>query len=138
MCLLSTHSQISPNRREHQLWAWPCLTPPSVFVFCISVTNPHCLALQTYELKEKTGLSGAISSLWEKLNQPFQPGVPEPQNPRTRVLSLPFNRKKLHLWVCLKRQTYTYTLLNSTLHNKQIPLLTVFLSFSYSQIWHQV
>uniref|UniRef100_A0AAR2LQH1 Anoctamin n=1 Tax=Pygocentrus nattereri TaxID=42514 RepID=A0AAR2LQH1_PYGNA len=30
---------------------------------------------------QKTGLAGAISSLWEKLNQPFQPGVPEPQNP---------------------------------------------------------
>ncbi|XP_017572907.1 anoctamin-1 isoform X2 [Pygocentrus nattereri] len=53
---------------------------------------------RTYELKEKTGLAGAISSLWEKLNQPFQPGVPEPQNPRTCVLSLPFNRKKLHLF----------------------------------------
>uniref|UniRef100_A0AAR2KRV7 Anoctamin n=1 Tax=Pygocentrus nattereri TaxID=42514 RepID=A0AAR2KRV7_PYGNA len=74
------------------------LTSSSVFVFCVPIANPFCLALQTYELKEKTGLAGAISSLWEKLNQPFQPGVPEPQNPRTCVLSLPFNRKKLHLF----------------------------------------
>uniref|UniRef100_A0A8B9K007 Anoctamin n=1 Tax=Astyanax mexicanus TaxID=7994 RepID=A0A8B9K007_ASTMX len=43
---------------------------------------------RTYELKEKTGLAGAISSFWEKLNQPFQPGVPELVNPRTRVLEI--------------------------------------------------
>ncbi|KAI4897949.1 hypothetical protein NFI96_019836, partial [Prochilodus magdalenae] len=64
-----------------------------------------CMALQSYELKEKTGLAGAISSLWEKLNQPFQPGVPEPQNPRTRVLSLPFNREKLHLFDIKSKNT---------------------------------
>ncbi|KAL6478844.1 hypothetical protein MHYP_G00122770 [Metynnis hypsauchen] len=60
---------------------------------------------RTYELKEKTGLAGAISSFWEKLNQPFQPGVPEPQNPRTCVLSLPFNRKKLHLFDIKSKNT---------------------------------
>ncbi|XP_072551737.1 anoctamin-1 isoform X2 [Salminus brasiliensis] len=60
---------------------------------------------RTYELKEKTGLAGAISSFWEKLNQPFQPGVPDPQNPRTRVLSLPFNREKLHLFDIKSKNT---------------------------------
>ncbi|XP_056334818.1 anoctamin-1 [Danio aesculapii] len=52
---------------------------------------------KTYQLKEKTGLMGVMSSFWMKINQPFQPGVPEPQNPRTRVLSQPFSRDKLHL-----------------------------------------
>uniref|UniRef100_W5K9D4 Anoctamin n=1 Tax=Astyanax mexicanus TaxID=7994 RepID=W5K9D4_ASTMX len=60
---------------------------------------------RTYELKEKTGLAGAISSFWEKLNQPFQPGVPELVNPRTRVLSLPFNREKLHLFDIKSKNT---------------------------------
>ncbi|XP_039510419.1 anoctamin-1 isoform X2 [Pimephales promelas] len=53
---------------------------------------------KTYQLKEKTGLMGVISSFWAKINQPFQPGVPEPQDPRTRVLSQPFSRDKLHLF----------------------------------------
>uniref|UniRef100_A0AAR2KJG0 Anoctamin n=1 Tax=Pygocentrus nattereri TaxID=42514 RepID=A0AAR2KJG0_PYGNA len=44
---------------------------------------------------QKTGLAGAISSLWEKLNQPFQPGVPEPQNP------LGTNRCKKEAHPCL-------------------------------------
>ncbi|XP_062861317.1 anoctamin-1 [Trichomycterus rosablanca] len=52
----------------------------------------------TYELKGKTGFAGAICSFWEKLNQPFQPGVPALQNPHTCVLSLPFSREKLHLF----------------------------------------
>uniref|UniRef100_A0A8C1XDY5 Anoctamin n=1 Tax=Cyprinus carpio TaxID=7962 RepID=A0A8C1XDY5_CYPCA len=47
--------------------------------------------------KKKTGLMGIISTFWTKINQPFQPGVPEPQDPRTRVLSQPFSRDKLHL-----------------------------------------
>uniref|UniRef100_A0A8C2A1P5 Anoctamin n=1 Tax=Cyprinus carpio TaxID=7962 RepID=A0A8C2A1P5_CYPCA len=53
---------------------------------------------KTYQLKEKTGLMGVISSFWTKINQPFQPGVPEPQDPRIRVLSQPFSRDKLHLF----------------------------------------
>uniref|UniRef100_A0A8C1G8Q2 Anoctamin n=1 Tax=Cyprinus carpio TaxID=7962 RepID=A0A8C1G8Q2_CYPCA len=48
--------------------------------------------------KKKTGLMGVISSFWMKINQPFQPGVPEPQDPRIRVLSQPFSRDKLHLF----------------------------------------
>lgn len=63
------------------------------------ISVPLCLFFQTYRLKEKTGLMGVISSFWMKINQPFQPGVPEPQDPRTRVLSQPFSRDKLHLWV---------------------------------------
>ncbi|TRZ00884.1 hypothetical protein DNTS_015618 [Danionella cerebrum] len=53
---------------------------------------------KTYQLKEKTGLLGLMSSVWTKIIQPFQPGVPEPENPRTRVLSEPFSRDKLHLF----------------------------------------
>uniref|UniRef100_A0A8C2FJ14 Anoctamin n=1 Tax=Cyprinus carpio TaxID=7962 RepID=A0A8C2FJ14_CYPCA len=43
---------------------------------------------KTYQLKEKTGLMGIISTFWTKINQPFQPGVPEPQDPRTRVYEI--------------------------------------------------
>uniref|UniRef100_A0A8C1MFY2 Anoctamin n=1 Tax=Cyprinus carpio TaxID=7962 RepID=A0A8C1MFY2_CYPCA len=39
-----------------------------------------------------------VITFWTKINQPFQPGVPEPQDPRTRVLSQPFSRDKLHLF----------------------------------------
>ncbi|XP_026120897.1 anoctamin-1-like [Carassius auratus] len=53
---------------------------------------------KTYQLKQKTGLMGIISTFWTKINQPFQPGVPETQDPRTRVLSQPFSRDKLHLF----------------------------------------
>ncbi|XP_030646282.1 anoctamin-1 [Chanos chanos] len=52
---------------------------------------------KSYELKQKTGVAGAIGSFWEKLNQPFQPGVP-PTHTHTRVLSQPFSRDKLHLF----------------------------------------
>uniref|UniRef100_A0A673G6X3 Anoctamin n=1 Tax=Sinocyclocheilus rhinocerous TaxID=307959 RepID=A0A673G6X3_9TELE len=54
---------------------------------------PLWLFFQTYQLKEKTGLMGVISTFWTKINQPFQP-----QDPRTRVLSQPFSRDKLHLF----------------------------------------
>uniref|UniRef100_A0A8C2FJ42 Anoctamin n=1 Tax=Cyprinus carpio TaxID=7962 RepID=A0A8C2FJ42_CYPCA len=37
---------------------------------------------------KKTGLMGIISTFWTKINQPFQPGVPEPQDPRTRVYEI--------------------------------------------------
>ncbi|XP_056621760.1 anoctamin-1 isoform X3 [Triplophysa dalaica] len=53
---------------------------------------------KTYQLKEKKGIVGVISSFWAKINQPFQPGVAEPPNPRVRVLSQPFSRDKLHLF----------------------------------------
>ncbi|KAA0715187.1 Anoctamin-1 Discovered on gastrointestinal stromal tumors protein 1 [Triplophysa tibetana] len=53
---------------------------------------------KTYQLKEKRGIVGVISSFWAKINQPFQPGVAEPPNPRVRVLSQPFSRDKLHLF----------------------------------------
>ncbi|KAI7802171.1 putative anoctamin-1-like [Triplophysa rosa] len=53
---------------------------------------------KTYQLKEKTGIVGVISSFWAKINQPFQPGIAEPPNPRVRVLSQPFSRDKLHLF----------------------------------------
>ncbi|KAK3570840.1 hypothetical protein QTP86_028269, partial [Hemibagrus guttatus] len=40
-------------------------------------THTHCVAApQIYELKEKTGLSGVLSALGEKMNQPFHPGSP--------------------------------------------------------------
>ncbi|KAK1784998.1 hypothetical protein P4O66_018436, partial [Electrophorus voltai] len=53
---------------------------------------------KAYELKERTGLAGAVSSIWAKISQLFQPGVPGPKQPQAWVLSLPFSREKLHLF----------------------------------------
>uniref|UniRef100_A0AAY4BQF6 Anoctamin n=1 Tax=Denticeps clupeoides TaxID=299321 RepID=A0AAY4BQF6_9TELE len=53
---------------------------------------------KTYKLREKKGVAGAISSVWKKLNEPFQPGVPNMETPGSRVLTQPFRRDALHLF----------------------------------------
>lgn len=92
------------------------------------ISVPLCLFFQTYRLKEKTGLMGVISSFWTKINQPFQPGVPEPQDPRTRVLSQPFSRDKLHLWVPALADSQTIIKAHLQMVNPHIGLI-VFLLF---------
>lgn len=53
---------------------------------------------QSYELKEEKGLSATMSTVWRKLNQPFQPNIPHlQQQSRTKFLSHSFSRDKLHL-----------------------------------------
>lgn len=54
---------------------------------------------QSYELKEEKGLSATMNTVWRKLNQPFQPHIPQlQQQSRTKFLSHSFSRDKLHLW----------------------------------------
>ncbi|XP_034169109.2 anoctamin-2b isoform X2 [Pangasianodon hypophthalmus] len=54
---------------------------------------------KSYELKEEKGLSATMSTVWRKLNQPFQPNIPHlQQQSRTKFLSHSFSRDKLHLY----------------------------------------
>ncbi|XP_076861014.1 anoctamin-2b isoform X2 [Brachyhypopomus gauderio] len=62
---------------------------------------------KSYELKEEKGLSATMASVWRKLNQPFQPHVPNlhHQN-RTKFLSHSFSRDKLHLYSIECKDTF--------------------------------
>ncbi|XP_053718170.1 anoctamin-2b isoform X1 [Synchiropus splendidus] len=60
----------------------------------------------SYELKEESGFSTSMSSLWRKLNQPFQPKVPHQDNGRTKYLSHCFSRDKLHLYNITSKDTF--------------------------------
>lgn len=88
-------------------------TPSSVFTLflfsglgCMPVASfflvPWCFIAhlsQSYELKEEKGLSATMNTVWRKLNQPFQPHIPQlQQQSRTKFLSHSFSRDKLHLW----------------------------------------
>uniref|UniRef100_A0A8C9VBT9 Anoctamin n=1 Tax=Scleropages formosus TaxID=113540 RepID=A0A8C9VBT9_SCLFO len=54
---------------------------------------------KSYELKEVKGFSGKMNAMWRKLNQPFQPKVPQMlSQSRTKFLSHSFSRDKLHLY----------------------------------------
>ncbi|XP_066523620.1 anoctamin-2b [Hoplias malabaricus] len=62
---------------------------------------------KSYELKEDKGLSATMSSVWRKLNQPFQPSVPQMhQQNRTKFLSHSFSRDKLHLYNIESKDTF--------------------------------
>uniref|UniRef100_A0A4W6FZD3 Anoctamin n=1 Tax=Lates calcarifer TaxID=8187 RepID=A0A4W6FZD3_LATCA len=41
----------------------------------------------SYELKEESGFGSSMSTIWRKLNQPFQPKVPHQDHERTKFLS---------------------------------------------------
>uniref|UniRef100_A0A672N469 Anoctamin n=1 Tax=Sinocyclocheilus grahami TaxID=75366 RepID=A0A672N469_SINGR len=88
---------------------------------------------KTYQLKEKTGLMGVINSFWTKINQLFQPGVPEPQDPRTRVLSQPFSRDKLHL-VIKEHLQKVYEILRRTACTQTCQTMGMFLEMSNLQM----
>lgn len=66
--------------------------------------------LQSYELREDTGLVATMNEVWRKINQPFQPKVPhqEQEHSRTKFLSHCFSRDKLHLWVFLDWRDVEY------------------------------
>uniref|UniRef100_A0A7N9B186 Anoctamin n=1 Tax=Mastacembelus armatus TaxID=205130 RepID=A0A7N9B186_9TELE len=60
----------------------------------------------SYELKEETGFGSSMSTVWRKLNQPFQPKVPQQDQGRTKFLSHYFSRDKLHLYNITSRETF--------------------------------
>uniref|UniRef100_A0A8C9V9V8 Anoctamin n=1 Tax=Scleropages formosus TaxID=113540 RepID=A0A8C9V9V8_SCLFO len=69
----------------------------------LRVPNPT----QPYELKEVKGFSGKMNAMWRKLNQPFQPKVPQMlSQSRTKFLSHSFSRDKLHLYNIKQKDTF--------------------------------
>ncbi|KAM9845961.1 anoctamin-2b [Aulostomus maculatus] len=60
----------------------------------------------SYELKEEGALSSSMSSVWRKLNQPFQPKVPHQDHGPTKFLSHCFSRDKLHLYNITSKDTF--------------------------------
>ncbi|XP_047018103.1 anoctamin-2b isoform X2 [Ictalurus punctatus] len=62
---------------------------------------------KSYELKEEKGLSATMNTVWRKLNQPFQPHIPQlQQQSRTKFLSHSFSRDKLHLYNISCKDTF--------------------------------
>ncbi|XP_045071107.1 anoctamin-1-like [Coregonus clupeaformis] len=58
---------------------------------------------KSYELRQPQGIAGKIALLYQTLIKPFRPDVPETLNTqshqnRTKTLSHPFSREKLHLF----------------------------------------
>uniref|UniRef100_A0A3Q3N5L0 Anoctamin n=1 Tax=Mastacembelus armatus TaxID=205130 RepID=A0A3Q3N5L0_9TELE len=56
--------------------------------------------------KTETGFGSSMSTVWRKLNQPFQPKVPQQDQGRTKFLSHYFSRDKLHLYNITSRETF--------------------------------
>ncbi|XP_068573094.1 anoctamin-2b isoform X2 [Cebidichthys violaceus] len=52
----------------------------------------------SYELKEESGFGSSMSTVWRKMNHPFQPKVPHQEQERTKFLTHCFTRDKLHLY----------------------------------------
>ncbi|XP_068611524.1 anoctamin-2b [Brachionichthys hirsutus] len=60
----------------------------------------------SYELKEESGFGSSMSTVWRKMNQPFQPKVPHQDQERTKFLSHCFSRDKLHLYNITSKETF--------------------------------
>ncbi|XP_028810695.1 anoctamin-2b isoform X2 [Denticeps clupeoides] len=62
---------------------------------------------KSYELKGEKGFAGTMNLVWQKLNQPFQPNVPQTQDQgRTKFLSHCFSRDKMHLYNIKSKDTF--------------------------------
>ncbi|XP_029901756.1 anoctamin-2b [Myripristis murdjan] len=79
---------------------WPVLSREAEFLKIKVPTK------KSYELKQESGLSGGLSAMWRKLNQPFQPNVPHQEHGRTKLLSHCFSRDKLHLYNIKSKDTF--------------------------------
>ncbi|XP_056223994.1 anoctamin-2b isoform X3 [Seriola aureovittata] len=60
----------------------------------------------SYELKEESGFGSSMSTVWRKMNQPFQPKVPHQDHESTKFLSHCFSRDKLHLYNITSKDTF--------------------------------
>ncbi|XP_022604974.1 anoctamin-1-like [Seriola dumerili] len=60
----------------------------------------------SYELKEESGFGSSMSTVWRKMNQPFQPKVPHQDHESTKFLSHCFSRDKLHLYNITSKETF--------------------------------
>ncbi|KAJ8392007.1 hypothetical protein AAFF_G00083170 [Aldrovandia affinis] len=80
---------------------WPVLCREAEF---LKVKVP---TKKTYELKQGKGISGTLNAVWQKLNQPFQPKVPQPHDQsHIKYLSHSFSRDKLHLYNIKHKDTF--------------------------------
>uniref|UniRef100_A0AAQ4QX53 Anoctamin n=1 Tax=Gasterosteus aculeatus aculeatus TaxID=481459 RepID=A0AAQ4QX53_GASAC len=60
----------------------------------------------SYELKEESGFGSSMSTVWRKMNHPFQPKVPHQEQERTKFLTHCFSRDKLHLYNITSKDTF--------------------------------
>ncbi|XP_013873906.1 anoctamin-2b isoform X2 [Austrofundulus limnaeus] len=60
----------------------------------------------SYELKEEKGFGSSMSTVWRKLNQPFQPKVSQQDHGSTKFISHCFSRDKLHLYNITSKDTF--------------------------------
>ncbi|XP_017288062.1 anoctamin-2b isoform X3 [Kryptolebias marmoratus] len=60
----------------------------------------------SYELKEEKGFGSSMSTMWRKLNQPFQPKVSHQDHGSTKFISHCFSRDKLHLYNITSKDTF--------------------------------
>ncbi|XP_073336769.1 anoctamin-2b [Pagrus major] len=60
----------------------------------------------SYELKEESGFGSSMSTVWRKMNQPFQPKVQHQDHERTKFLSHCFSRDKIHLYNITSKDTF--------------------------------
>ncbi|XP_059181700.1 anoctamin-2b isoform X2 [Centropristis striata] len=59
-----------------------------------------------YELKEESGFGSSMSTVWRKMNQPFQPKVPHQDQECVKYLTHCFSRDKLHLYNITSKDTF--------------------------------
>uniref|UniRef100_A0A671XE68 Anoctamin n=1 Tax=Sparus aurata TaxID=8175 RepID=A0A671XE68_SPAAU len=52
------------------------------------------------------GFGSSMSTVWRKMNQPFQPKVPHQDHERTKFLSHCFSRDKIHLYNITSKDTF--------------------------------
>ncbi|XP_043963843.1 anoctamin-2b isoform X3 [Gambusia affinis] len=79
---------------------WPVLCREAEFLKIKVPTK------QSYELKEESGFGSSMSSVWRKLNQPFEPKVPNQDHGSTKFLSHCFSRDKLHMYNITSKDTF--------------------------------
>ncbi|KAJ4924843.1 hypothetical protein JOQ06_003793 [Pogonophryne albipinna] len=60
----------------------------------------------SYDLKEESGFGSTMSTVWRKMNQPFQPKVPHQDQECTKFLTHCFSRDKLHLYNIPSKDTF--------------------------------
>uniref|UniRef100_A0A665UDP9 Anoctamin n=1 Tax=Echeneis naucrates TaxID=173247 RepID=A0A665UDP9_ECHNA len=80
----------------------------------------------SYERKEESGFGSSLSTVWRKLNQPFQPKVQHQDHERTKFLSHCFSRDKLHLGEDIDFDDWDYreavTLIANGVYDAAFPL----------------
>ncbi|XP_041833879.1 anoctamin-2b isoform X2 [Melanotaenia boesemani] len=79
---------------------WPVLCREAEFLKIKVPTK------KSYELKEESGFGSSMSTVWRKLNQPFQPKVLHQDHGSTKFLSHCFSRDKLHLYNITSKDTF--------------------------------